>query len=81
MTAKVEFYSRLRDLAGTAELEIPLPEGATVEDLLAEIFRRHPQLAEWDGRLLLAANLDYVERSHVLQPGEVISVMPPGQGG
>jgi len=81
MTTKVEFYSLLRDLAGTAEIEVPLPDGATIEMLLAELFKRYPGLAEWGGRLLLAANLDYVESTHVIAPGEVISVMPPVQGG
>ena len=81
MTAKVEFYSLLRDLAGAAELEIPLPDGATVDALLRELYARHPRLAEWDRRLLLAADLDYVERTHVIRPGEVISIMPPVQGG
>jgi molybdopterin converting factor small subunit len=81
VTTKVELYSILRDLAGAAELELPLPEGATVEKLLAALFERHPALAEWNTRLLLAADLDYVERTHVIQPGEIISVMPPVQGG
>jgi molybdopterin synthase catalytic subunit len=81
VTTKVEFYSLLRDVTGTAELELSLPEGATVDALLAELHARHPGLAEWDGRLLLAANLDYVERTHVIRPGEIISIMPPVQGG
>ncbi len=81
MTTKVEFYSVLRDLTGAAEVELPLPEGATVAELLNTLYTRHPKLAEWDNRLLLAANLDYVERTHAIQPGEIISVMPPVQGG
>ena len=81
MTTKVEFYSLLRDITGTAELELSLADGTTLETLLGELFSRHPKLAEWDGRLLLAANLDYVARTHAIQPGEVISIMPPVQGG
>jgi molybdopterin synthase catalytic subunit len=81
VTTKVEFYSVLRDVTGAAELEISLPDGATVADLLAQLYANHPALAEWDGRILLAANLDYVERTHTLCPGEIISIMPPVQGG
>jgi molybdopterin converting factor small subunit len=81
MTTKIEFYSVLRDLAGAAELELSLPEGTTVEALLDKLYTLHPRLAEWDNRVLLAADLDYVERTHVIQAGEVISVMPPVQGG
>jgi molybdopterin converting factor small subunit len=81
MTTRVEFYSLLRDLIGAPELELPLPEGATVDVLLHELYSRHPKLRAWDGRLLFAADLDYVERSHAIKPGEVISLMPPVQGG
>ncbi len=81
MTTKVEFYSLLRDIAGAAELELSLPDGATVETLLGELYALHPRLAEWDDRLLLAADLDYVDRAHAIQSGEVISIMPPVQGG
>jgi molybdopterin synthase sulfur carrier subunit len=81
MNTKVEFYSILRDLIGAGELDVSLSEGTTVAGLLTELYGRYPKLAEWDGRLLLAADLDYVDRSHAIQPGEVISVMPPVQGG
>jgi molybdopterin converting factor small subunit len=81
VTTKVEFYSLLRDLIGAAEIEIALLDGATIDDLLAQLYALHPALAEWDGRMLLAANLDYVERTHTILPGEIISVMPPVQGG
>lgn len=81
MTAKIELYSVLRDLAGTGEIELPLTDGATVQDALDALYKKFPALAEWDTRLLLAADLDYVERPHVIQPGEIISIMPPVQGG
>ncbi len=81
MTIKVEFYSVLRDITGCAELEVPVPEGMTVGSLLEGLYEQFPKLAEWNDRLLLAADLDYVERSHVIRAGEIISVMPPVQGG
>ncbi|MGH8047361.1 MAG: MoaD/ThiS family protein [Chthoniobacterales bacterium] len=81
MTTKVEFYSLLRDVTGAAEIELSLPDGATVGDMLAALYALHPALAEWDGRLLLAADLDYAERTHTIREGEIISVMPPVQGG
>jgi molybdopterin converting factor small subunit len=81
MIAKIELYSVLRDLSGISEIELPLADGATVQDALDALYQKFPSLAEWDTRLLLAADLDYVERPHVIQPGEIISVMPPVQGG
>ncbi len=81
MTTKVEFYSVLRDITGAHEIEVNLPDGSTIAVLLGGIFTQYPKLAEWDEKILLAANLDYVDRTHPIQPGEVISIMPPVQGG
>ncbi len=81
MKTKVEFYSVLRDITGCQEIEVTLPEGATIAVLLGGLVTQFPRLTEWDGKLLLAANLDYVDRTHPIQPGEVISIMPPVQGG
>jgi len=81
MIVKIELYSVLRDLAGAGEVELPLAEGATVQDALDALYQKFPPLAEWDTRLLLAADLDYVERPHIIQPGEIVSIMPPVQGG
>lgn len=81
MKIKVEFYSVLRDLAGAHEIEVEVADGTTMRDLLAQLHETVPGLREWDSKLLLAAGLDYVERTHVIREGEVISIMPPVQGG
>ncbi len=81
MNIKVEFYSVLRDITGSHEIEVALPEGSIVEVLLGGLYAQFPKLAEWDAKVLIAANLDYVDRHHRIQPGEVISIMPPVQGG
>jgi molybdopterin converting factor small subunit len=81
MTTKVEFYSVLRDITGAHEIEVDLPDGSPIAILLGDLYTRFPQLADWDAKILLAANLDYVDRTHPIQPGEIISIMPPVQGG
>ncbi len=81
MNIKVEFYSLLRDITGCHELEVSLPPGSKIEVLLGGLYVQFPKLAEWDAKILIAANLDYVDRHHAVQPGEVISIMPPVQGG
>lgn len=81
MTTRVEFYSVLRDITGAHEIEVSLPDGSSIAVLLGGLHAQYPALAEWDGKLLFAADLDYVDRSHVIQSGETISIMPPVQGG
>ena len=41
----------------------------------------HPKLREWDGNILVAADLEYVDRDARLRDGQEVAIMPPVQGG
>ena len=81
MQIKAQFFSQLKDLVGGSERIVTLPQGATVADLLAQLYRECPALERWDANILLAAGVDFVERDRRLEPGESIAIMPPVQGG
>lgn len=81
MKVRVQFFSHLKELAGTSELEMEMSSGATAFDLLNELYRRTPALRAWDSSILIGAGVEFVDRDHVLQPNEDIAMMPPGQGG
>lgn len=81
MTVRILFFSVLKDVTGSDEISRPLPEGATVADLLQTLYTEWPKLAEWDSSLLVAVNLAYVKRSEVIPPDAELALMPPVQGG
>ncbi len=81
MRSTVQFFSQLKEIAGTGELVLDLPESATVADLLRQLYQRFPGLEKWDRNILVGAGLDFVSRDHVLQPNDQIAIMPPVQGG
>jgi molybdopterin synthase sulfur carrier subunit len=81
MRLRVQFYSRLRDLASASELELDLPQGTTVAGLLDTIYRQKPALLPADPTILVAAGVEFVDRQYQLKSGEEISIMPPLQGG
>jgi molybdopterin converting factor small subunit len=81
MTVRVQLFSRLRDVVGASDVELELPDGCTVDDLLARLFDLHPALREWDSSILIGAGVEFVQRNHLVQPGEEIAIMPPVQGG
>ena len=83
MRVKVLFFSILRDLVGTEELEEVLPTGREwrVQDLLDRLYARYGGLRDWDGKILVALDMEYVDRKHVLSEDQEIAVMPPVQGG
>ena len=81
MNVRVQFYAQLRDLAGASELQVDLPDKATVSDLLAKIYEQMPALRSRDRSILIGAGVDFVDRNYKLSPGDEISIMPPVQGG
>ena len=81
MKVEVHFFSRLRDLSGETRLDCELPDGATVGDLLSQLYERYSCLQEWDPHILTAVDLEYTDRARVLTDGDSVSVMPPVQGG
>lgn len=81
MNVHVQFFSRLRDLAEASELELEIPDGTRVTDLLAMLYSQTPALREWDKSILVAAGVEFVDRDYVVQPNDRISIMPPVQGG
>ena len=81
MKIRAQFYAQLRDLAGTPEIDVDLVEGATVRDLLEQVYAQQPKLRPHDKSILIGAGVEFVDRNYRLKPGEEISVMPPVQGG
>jgi molybdopterin converting factor small subunit len=81
MKIHVQFFSRLRELAGVSETELDVPAGSTSADLLELFYLRTPALREWDKSILVAAGVEFVGRDYALRPGDQISIMPPVQGG
>jgi MoaD family protein len=81
MKVRVQLFSHLRDLAGTSQIEVDLAEGATVADLLAQLYERFPALRAHHQSILTGAGVEFVDRNYELQADEEIAVMPPVQGG
>ena len=81
MKVRVQFYSQLRDLAGTHEVTVDLPEGGTIADLLEKLYEDAPALRARDKSILVGAGVEFVDRHYQPKSGEEISVMPPAQGG
>jgi MoaD family protein len=81
MKIHVQFYAQLRDLIGMRELEVDVSDGATVRELLDQIYARQPALCSHDNSILIGSGVEFVDRNHKLKPGEEIAIMPPVQGG
>ena len=77
MKIRVQFFAQLRDLAGTDELDVDLPEGSSVGDLLEKIYSQISSLRAHDKSILVGAGVEFVDRNYKLKAGDEISIMPP----
>jgi MoaD family protein len=81
MKVRVELYSRLKEIVDASLLELSLPENATVKDLFEQLKERYPQMRDFEKSVLFGIGVEFVDRSYLLNDGDVIAIMPPVQGG
>jgi molybdopterin converting factor small subunit len=79
MTVRLQYFSHLKNLRGPDCLEVP--EGTTVAELLEAVFTAAPLLRDWDRHVLVAIGEAYADRYAVLRANDLVSLMPPVQGG
>ncbi len=78
MIVRLRLFAMLRERAGSGELELELPEGASVADALAA-----PQVVELTAELacVLAVNREYAPPEQILLAGDELALIPPVSGG
>ena len=79
MKVTVQFFSFLRQLTGTNEVPVELPAQSRVADLLSMLCRQHPRLEQ--STMLIAVGVEFAKPEQELHDGDVVSLMPPLQGG
>jgi molybdopterin converting factor subunit 1 len=81
MFVTIRLFARLRELAGAAQLERELPDGATAQtawNALAEEFRG---FADYHRTVSVAVNEEYARFSTALRDGDEVAFLPPVSGG
>lgn len=81
MQVKVLFFGQLKDVVGTAEERVELPEGASVADLFSHYQRRFPRWADFRPSLAVAVNQEYADSAAPLRGGDEVAFLPPVSGG
>ena len=78
---RVLYFATLRDLAGTREEQIGLPDDSTVADLKALLTRKHPDLSRAHSSMLVSINREFAFEEDVLHDGDEVAIFPPVSGG
>jgi molybdopterin converting factor subunit 1 len=77
----VRLFARYAEVVGQDRVEISVPTGATVADLLAALRVQAPEFAALPKRPLCAVNLAHVLPAHPLRDGDEVAILPPLAGG
>lgn len=81
MQIKALFFASYRDIAGSDELNVRLPPGSSVADL---VHRLREQGGGWAGlpaTPAVAVNLTYAPLATALADGDEVAFIPPVSGG
>src|SRR5262249_45816273 len=77
MKVGVRLFARARELAGSGEVSVALPEGATARQLRHELARQFPALARLLERSALAVNEEFASDATVLDEAHEVALLPP----
>ena len=82
MFVHVRLFAMLRERAGTEVVEVELPDGATVQDAVDAVGRRHG-LGEAIDRMpvVMAVNRGYASADTPLSEADELALIPPVSGG
>lgn len=81
MNVRVKLFAVARDIVGTEETVLSLPENSTTSSALHLLVQQHPKLEQWEKYLRVAVNWEYASSEQVLHNNDEIAVIPPVSGG
>ena len=81
MKIKLRLFASFRQLFNSGEIEYTLPDGATAQDLLDDIFTKHPDLQRFKGHVVITINREASPLTAVIKEGDEVAILPPVSGG
>lgn len=80
MMITVLLFASYADALGQPRIDVPLPAGATVADMVAHV-REAGGPVRLPSRPLVAVNQEYAAYDQTLEPGDEVALIPPVAGG
>ena len=78
---RVKFFAAPREALGTSEIEMEMPAGATVAELIESLKQKYPVLQTYTRFISVAVNRAYVGMQTELRDGDEVACLPPVGGG
>ena len=81
MRVRVRLFAQLRDLAGTGDVALEVPDAANVQAVWQALVSAHPVLAPFEASVSSAVNAEYAKRHAMVSAGDEVAFLPPVSGG
>ena len=81
MHVRLLFFATLKDIVGAREMQLDVPAGSTVADVLTHLEGSYPRMKDYRPVVLTAINEEYVERGARIEDGDEVAIFPPVSGG
>ncbi|MDP6063239.1 MAG: molybdopterin converting factor subunit 1 [SAR202 cluster bacterium] len=77
----MRLFASYREKAGTSEIEMIIPQEATVSVVVLMVADRYPGITQRPDSLVIAVNQEYADHLHILSDGDEVALIPPVSGG
>jgi molybdopterin converting factor subunit 1 len=81
MQVRLLFFATLKDIVGARQMQVDVPSGATVSDVLSHLERTYPRIKDYRPVVLTAINEEYVDQTARVSDGDEVAIFPPVSGG
>jgi MoaE-MoaD fusion protein len=81
MNIAIRYFASARELMGSGKAVLDIEDGSTVEMALEHLAAGDARRGALFAACLPMVNQEYVERSHVLEDGDELALIPPVSGG
>lgn len=81
MNLNVKLFARARDLVGSGNILVELPDAANVAALRQALTAQYPPLTPLVSSLLVAVGTNYASDETALTPSSDVACFPPVSGG
>jgi molybdopterin converting factor subunit 1 len=81
MRVRVRLFARLRELAGSSELQLEVPQGSTAASVWDALASRFPSLSPHSRSLSVAVNEEFARPTTRVGEGDEVAFLPPVSGG
>jgi molybdopterin converting factor subunit 1 len=81
MKVRAKFFAAIKDIVGTSEIELELPDGITAGELFQSYCQKHTPLIRYANNTMISVNLEFVPPETHLNEGDEIAFIPPVSGG